>query len=83
MDIFGSEQEKLVVFHHMCHVVVRTIAAVTNVDILFPFEHLMSVNYIAESTKFIFTVNRLNQGIHIGVGCKGRKKHSNACCKLL
>ena len=33
MDILGTEQEILSLFHNMCHVVIRAIAAVTDIDI--------------------------------------------------
>ena len=70
VDIFGTEQKELILFQHMCHIVVRTIATVTNINVFSSFDDFMAVNHVAESTEFIFTMDRLNQGIRISVCCK-------------
>ena len=70
VDIFGAEQKELTLFYYMSHVVIGTIATVANIDILTSFENLMAVNHVAESAKFIFVMNRLDQGIRISVCCE-------------
>ena len=64
VDIFGTEQKVpnsflLILFQHMCHIVVRTIATVTNINVFSSFDDFMAVNHVAESAEFIFTMDRL------------------------
>ena len=63
MDILGTEQEILSLFHNMCHVVIRAIAAVTDIDIFYSIQNIVPVNNITESTEFIFAADRLDQRI--------------------
>ena len=44
MDILGTEQEILSLFHNMCHVIIRAIAAVTDIDIFYSIQNLVPVN---------------------------------------
>ena len=70
MDVFGTEHKELSLFHYVCHVVVRTIAAVADIDILSFFGDYVAVNHVTESPEFIFVMDRLDQGIRISVGCE-------------
>ena len=45
VDIFGTEQKELILFQHMCHIVVRTITTVTNINVFSSFNDLMAVNH--------------------------------------
>ena len=44
MDILGTEQEILSLFHNMCHVVIRAIAAVTDIDIFYSIQNIVPGN---------------------------------------
>lgn len=44
MDILGTEQEILSLFHNMCHVIIRAIAAVTDIDIFYSIQNIVPVN---------------------------------------
>ena len=70
VNIFGTDEKKLILFQHMCHVVVRTITTVTNLDVLSSFLDFMAVNHVTEGTIFIFAMYGLDQGIRIGMCCK-------------
>lgn len=59
MDVFGTEQKILVLFHDMSHVVIRAIAPVTDKDIFRAGQHGVPVYHVAESPELIFLVNRL------------------------
>ena len=41
MDILGTEQEILSLFHNMCHVIIRAIAAVTDIDIFYSIQNIV------------------------------------------
>lgn len=68
MDILGTEQEILSLFHNMIHVVIRAIATVTDIDIFSSIQNIMPVNNITESTEFIFVSDGLDQRIRVGMG---------------
>ena len=68
MDILGTEQEILPLFHNMCHVVIRAIAAVTDIDIFSSVQNIVPVNNITESTEFIFAADGLDQRIRVSMG---------------
>ena len=68
MDILGTEQEMLSLFHNMCHVVIRAIAAVTDIDIFYSIQNIVPVNNITESTEFIFAADGLDQRIRVSMG---------------
>lgn len=68
MDILGTEQEILSLFHNMCHVIIRAIAAVTDIDIFYSIQNIVPVNNITESTEFIFAADRLDQRIRVSMG---------------
>ena len=44
MDILGTEQEILSLFHNMCHVIIRAIAAVTDIDIFYSIQNIVPGN---------------------------------------
>lgn len=67
MDVFGTEQKILVLFHAMSHVVIRAIAPVTDKDILGARQRGVPVYHVAESPKFIFLANRLDQCLCISM----------------
>lgn len=67
MDILGTEQEILSLFHDVCHVVIGAIPAVTDIDIFLSFQNVVTVNDITESTEFIFAADGLDQRIRIGM----------------
>ena len=68
MDILGTEQEILFLFHNMCHVIIRAIAAVTDIDIFYYIQNIVPVNNITESNEFIFAADRLDQRIRVSMG---------------
>ena len=68
MDILGTEQKTLSLFHNVCHVVIRAISTVTDIDIFSPIQNVMPVNNITESTEFIFAADGLDQRIRVGMG---------------
>lgn len=78
--ILGTEQEILSLFHNMCHVVIRAIAAVTDIDIFSSVQNIVPVNNITESTEF-FCSGRAGSAHPCKYGYPSHKKHSGACCR--
>ena len=63
MDIFRTEEEVLLVFYDMCHVIIRTVPPVPEIYIFCPIRDRMPVNNLAKGAEFIFLVDRLKNGI--------------------
>lgn len=55
-------------FHNMCHVIIRTIATVADIDIFSSTHNIAPVNDITESTEFIFAADWLYQCIRVSMG---------------
>ena len=73
MNILCAQEEILSLFHHMCHVIVGTVAPVANVNILPAGERPMPVYDVAKCAKFVFFMHSLEDGIRINVGIKVKK----------
>lgn len=70
IHVFGAEEEKLLFFQDMCHVIIRAVAAVSYKNIGSPVRCFQTVHHSAESPEFIFKMNRLDKGVLIGMGIK-------------
>lgn len=67
MDVLGTEKKILSFVYDMRHVVIRTIASVTDKDIPGIRQSPAPVNRIAEIPEFILLADGLDEGIRISM----------------
>lgn len=67
MDVFCTEKEKLPLSDHMCHVVIGAVSPVTDKDGFATKRIPIAVNHVTEGPEFIFLVDRLDDGVRVGM----------------